>query len=191
MFIFKYVTPYIYSFYDINANHGITLFIISKKAYHDMKNFNASIRNRTNILKLPAYFAEFTSSPKYREIEEITATDLEIILAQICTYKEDIQYCAGDVKREFDIERIYNSNWEGFVKETINSYEFQLGDAIDRLQGQQKKDMLKVIEALVYFKEHSESADMEEFDRKIEGIDFNRAESKIKEKLASLFKWEE
>jgi hypothetical protein len=41
------------------------------------------------------------------------------------------------------------------VKETINSYEFQLGDVIDKLKGQQKRDLLKVIEALVYFKEHS------------------------------------
>ena len=34
MFIFKHVTPYIYNLYTLNANHGITLFIISKKAYH-------------------------------------------------------------------------------------------------------------------------------------------------------------
>ena len=40
MFIFKYVTPYVFNFYNINANHLITLFIISKKAYHDMKAFN-------------------------------------------------------------------------------------------------------------------------------------------------------
>jgi hypothetical protein len=155
MFIFKYVTPYIYSLYDINANHGITLFVISKKAYHDMKQFNASLRSRSNFLKLNPYFAEFLASEKYREITDITTTDLEIILAQICTYKEDIQYCSGEVKREFDIERIFNNNWEAFVKETINGYEFQLGDAVDRLKGQQKKDLIKVIEALVYFKEHS------------------------------------
>ena len=69
MFIFKYVTPYIYSFNEINANHGITLFIISKKAYHDMKRFNADIRSRNNVLKLNPYFAEFINSDKYREIE--------------------------------------------------------------------------------------------------------------------------
>jgi hypothetical protein len=68
MFIFKYVTPFIYSLYDINANHGITLFVISKKAYHDMKRFNTDIRSRNNVLKLNPYFAEFANSPKYREI---------------------------------------------------------------------------------------------------------------------------
>lgn len=94
------------------------------------------------------------------------------------------------MKREFDIERIFNNTWEAFVKDTINGYEFQLGDAVDRLKGQQKKDLIKVIEALVYFKEHSENADIEEFDKKIEGIDFTMAESKIKDRLNSLLKWE-
>lgn len=39
MFIFKFVTPYVYNLFNINANHGITLFIVSKKAYIDMKEF--------------------------------------------------------------------------------------------------------------------------------------------------------
>lgn len=68
-----------------------------------------------------------------------------MILAQICTYKEDIQYCSGEVKREFDIDRIYHNNWEAFVRETINGYEFQLGESVDRLKGQQKRDLIKVI----------------------------------------------
>lgn len=33
MFIFKFVSPYISSFYYIKANHGIAMFILSKKAY--------------------------------------------------------------------------------------------------------------------------------------------------------------
>jgi hypothetical protein len=37
MFIFKFVTPNFYTLYNIPANHGIAMFITSKKAYHDMK----------------------------------------------------------------------------------------------------------------------------------------------------------
>ena len=66
MFIFKYVTPYIYNFYEINANHGITLFVISKKAYHDMKEFNRLLRDKINFMKLSPYFNEFIANPKYR-----------------------------------------------------------------------------------------------------------------------------
>jgi len=110
-------------------------------------------------------------------------------LAQICTYKEGIEYCSGEIKREFDIDRIYSNNWSNLVKDTINGYEFQLGESIDRLKGPQKKDLIKVIEALLYFKEHTENADIEEFDRRIEGIDFGLAESKIQDRFNSLLKW--
>lgn len=37
MFIFKFVSPFIPSFYNIKANHGIAMFILSKKAYIDIK----------------------------------------------------------------------------------------------------------------------------------------------------------
>jgi hypothetical protein len=81
------VTPYIYTFFEINANHGITLFVISKKAYHDMKQFNNYIKDKVNFLKIAPCFNEFANNPKYREIEEITASDLELIRAQLSTYK--------------------------------------------------------------------------------------------------------
>jgi hypothetical protein len=41
------------------------LFIISKKAYHDMKNFYNYLKSRANFLKLNPYFEEFVKSPKY------------------------------------------------------------------------------------------------------------------------------
>ena len=33
MFIFKFVCPFVPNFYNIKANHGIALFVMSKKAY--------------------------------------------------------------------------------------------------------------------------------------------------------------
>lgn len=37
MFIFKYIAPYIFGLGEIKANHGISMFIMTKKAYGDMK----------------------------------------------------------------------------------------------------------------------------------------------------------
>lgn len=127
MFIFKFVTPYIYNLFNIKANHGITLFILSKKAYHQMKNFHSYVKSKTNFLKLAPYFEEFIKSPKYTALIETTKSDIELILAQIYTYQEDIQYCSADIKKEYDVEVIHNKQWEQFVNETITSYEFQLG----------------------------------------------------------------
>jgi len=103
MFIFKHVTPYIYNLYNINANHGITLFIISKKAYHDMRDLNNKIVAKNNFLNLTPYFKEFTSSDKYTELADLISCDQEIVLAQIYSYKEDIQSCSQDIKNEFDL----------------------------------------------------------------------------------------
>jgi uncharacterized protein with PQ loop repeat len=56
MFIFKFISPYIYSLYGIKANHGITMFIASKKSYLQMKEFYALLTKRVNFLKLNPYF---------------------------------------------------------------------------------------------------------------------------------------
>lgn len=56
MFIFKFVTPYIISIYKIRANHEITLFILCKKAYHQMKAFYHFVKTKSNFMKLAPYF---------------------------------------------------------------------------------------------------------------------------------------
>jgi len=76
MFIFKFVTPYVYNLYNIKANHGITLFIIGKKAYHDMKTFYNYLNLKTNFLKIAPYFSEFVNSSKYKSILEVAKSDL-------------------------------------------------------------------------------------------------------------------
>jgi hypothetical protein len=37
MFVFKFISPFIPNFYNIKANHGIAMFILSKKAYLEIK----------------------------------------------------------------------------------------------------------------------------------------------------------
>ena len=187
MFIFKFVSPYIYNLYAIKANHGITLFILSKKAYHDMKSFVTHMKSKTDFLKVGQYFNQFAKSPKYQGIFDIVNSDLEIIMAQLSCYKEDIQYCSNDIKREYDIENIYNKNWPKLVQETIESYEFQLGEALDRVGGDEKKDLIKVVEALIYFRNNAD-ADVENFDRKIETLDYKFAEASLRSRFEALFK---
>ena len=67
------------------------------------------------------------------------ASDQEIILAQIWSYKEDIQYCSQEIKQEFDVEYIANKNWNAFVKDQISQYEFQLGEGLENLKDPRQK----------------------------------------------------
>jgi hypothetical protein len=188
MFIFKFVTPHINNLMAIKANHQITLFILSKKAYHQMRAFHQHVKAKTNFMKLAPHFSEFTKSSKYEALIETTMSDIDLIFAQIYSYQLDIPYCSKEVEKEFDIEQIHNKDWENFVTETITSYEFQLGEGLDRVMGAEKTDLLKVIEALTYYKEHSDNADIENFDRAIEIMDFEMQESKIRSRLECILK---
>lgn len=49
MFIFKFVVPFMNTIVKFKANHGIALFITSKKSYIDMKRFISSIKDKKNI----------------------------------------------------------------------------------------------------------------------------------------------
>ena len=87
-----------------------------------MKQLNAYIKGRQNFMNLNPYFNEFTQTPKYKELAELITSDQDIIMAQIWSYKEDIQYCSQEIKQEFDIERIANKNWNAFVNDQISQY---------------------------------------------------------------------
>lgn len=65
MFIFKFVTPYIHSFYHLKINHDITLFLMCKQAYIQMLQFSKDIENKVNIFNEQKYFNEFANSLVY------------------------------------------------------------------------------------------------------------------------------
>jgi len=65
MFIFKFVTPYIFNLSKNGANHGVTLFIVCKKAYQDIKTYFKMLQNKVNFLNLHSYFQEFVESSSY------------------------------------------------------------------------------------------------------------------------------
>lgn len=56
MFIFKFISPFIPNFYNIKANHGIAMFILSKKAYLDMKKLHKDMSENKNIFLVPKNF---------------------------------------------------------------------------------------------------------------------------------------
>lgn len=89
---------------------------------------------------------------------------------------------------EYNIQTICNQNWDKLVKETIDSYEYQLAEGLDRVHGVEKIDLIKVVEALIYYK-NNVNADVESFDKKIETLDYKYAEANLKSKFEALFNW--
>ena len=56
MFVFKFIAPYVTNFNNIKANHGIALFMMSKKAYMDLNKMKKDMHNRANIFGFHKYF---------------------------------------------------------------------------------------------------------------------------------------
>lgn len=90
MFIFKFVSPFVPNFYNIKANHGIAMFILSKKAYLEMKKFHKDLVDKKNIFNLPKHFDGFTNSSSYKNIINQLKGDTEIIQLQCLCYSGDI-----------------------------------------------------------------------------------------------------
>lgn len=57
------------------------------------------------------------------------------------------------------------------------------------LNGELKQDLISLIEALGYYRDHTENADIEEFDRKMAGLDYEEAEIGIRQRIANLLEW--
>lgn len=75
MFIFKFVSPFIPNFYQIKANHGIAMFILSKKAYLEMKKLHKEMTEKKNIFNVSKYFEEFANSQVYKNLLNQIASD--------------------------------------------------------------------------------------------------------------------
>lgn len=67
MFVFKFVNPHFEHYSRVKANHSTAMFILSKKAYLDLKALRYNIIGEKNIFNL-AYFKEFLVSPVYKDI---------------------------------------------------------------------------------------------------------------------------
>ena len=56
MFVFKFVAPYVANFYNIKANHGIALFVMSKKSYVDLNQLKKDMMVKKDIFGFKKYF---------------------------------------------------------------------------------------------------------------------------------------
>ncbi len=76
MFIFKYIVPQVGNLYKIKATHEISMFIMSKKSYIELKELVNDMRNKKNFKKIDKYWNEFVSSQVYKELLSQFESDL-------------------------------------------------------------------------------------------------------------------
>lgn len=87
------------------------------------------------------------------------------------SYSADIEICSKQIEAEFDVDKIASHNFVDLVKETVDEYWFLLAEGLSSTNGKSKQDLIKVLQALYYYKSSSKH-EVEEFDRMMTIIDF-------------------
>ena len=72
--------------------------------------------------------------------------------------------------------------WIKFVQETVDGYEDELIGQLDSISLQLKKDVIKLVEGLHYYRTRGHEASIEEFDKKMEVLNFEKAETILRER---------
>lgn len=62
------------------------------------------------------------------------------------------------------------------MKETVDQYWFLLADSLNDVKNEKKRDLIRVLQALYYYKT-TKNIQSEEFDHKMAVIDFQEAEN--------------
>lgn len=186
MFVHKFVSPYVTYFNHIKANHGIALFIMSKKAFLDIRQLGADMKARKNIFKFHQYFEEFTASLTYKNILDQVLSDQEMAQIQTISYSSDIDMCSKAISAEFDVEKVASSDFNKLVNETVEQYWYLLAESLGSVKGKSKENLIRVLQALFYYKSSSKT-EAEEFDRMMTVIDYEDAEKDIMMKWSQAF----
>jgi len=81
---------------------------------------------------------------------------------------------------------VSSKDYEKLVKETVDQYWFLLAESLGESKNERKRDLIRVLQALYYYKT-TNNIQSEEFDHKMATIDFQEAENEIMKKYASIF----
>ena len=94
--------------------------------------------------------------------------------------------CSKEIKDEFNLDKTASRNFDHLVNETVEQYWFLLAENLSGIPPKIKEDLIKVLQALYYYKQSSKT-EVEEFDRMMTVLDYREAEKDILRKFQEAF----
>ena len=61
--------------------------------------------------------------------------------------------CSKEISGEFDLDKVASPNFNKLLDETVEQYWFLLAESLGSVKGVQKENLIKVLQALYYYKE--------------------------------------
>jgi hypothetical protein len=91
LFVFQHIVPHIPSIIKMAVNHANYLFILSKKTYFDLLDFDSLLKGKKNFMDLHLHFEAFASSTVYEAIQERLEDMLLIAKLQMEEYESGLK----------------------------------------------------------------------------------------------------
>ena len=61
--------------------------------------------------------------------------------------------CSKEISGEFDLDKVVSPNFNKLLDDTVEQYWFLLAESLGSVKGVQKENLIKVLQALYYYKE--------------------------------------
>ena len=94
--------------------------------------------------------------------------------------------CSKEIQAEFDVSKIVSPKFLDLVNETVEQYWFLMADSLSTMKNENKKDLIKVLQALFYYKSNKKT-DVKQFDEMMTLINFEVAEKQIMKEYMKAF----
>jgi len=184
MLILKYGISPIFDLQALPINQNLYAFLMCKKAFLDISEFKKAVNGRANIFKITTYLAEFGASKEYVGIIEQINNDYDMIGAYANSFILEVATKNPKVKAELTLESV-TPDFPQILKEELNSYSYQLYDQRNNTKVRRQN----VIRLMTFVADLANGINMssEQYDRRIESLDYNLMEKEFGKKMQALY----
>lgn len=119
LFVYQHIVPYIPSIIKMAVNHVNYLFILSKKTYFDLLEFNSLLKGKKDFMDLHLHFEAFVNSTVYGTIQKMLEEMLQITKMQMEEYESGLKDVEPKILAEMDSSELKSTKWVKFIKEML------------------------------------------------------------------------
>ena len=116
MLTIKYGISLIFELQSLPFNQNLYAFLISKRAYLEIRDFANNLKQRKNFFNFQIYAQEFFNSREYHEIYKQISADFDFIAMYANSFMHEVNTNNPDIKRELTLD-VVTSKFNTIYKE--------------------------------------------------------------------------
>ena len=185
MLTIKYGISLIFEMQNLAFDQNLYAFLISKRAFLEIRDLRSNLREKRNLFNLKAYLQEFYNSDQYSEILKQVNNDYDFISIYAASFMSEVRSKNPQVTKHLSLDT-FSSDFNALYKEELTAYTFLLYDHKD--SPKIKKTVLLRLLTFVSDLVKGIMVSCEEYERKMESLDVTQMEANFAKKIQELFK---